>query len=48
MEKQPVSGFVMATERYVTILMTSQYSRREHKYMGPLLAVKGGAGYFAT
>jgi hypothetical protein len=48
MEERQVSGFVMATEGYPTILMTSQYSRREHKYTGPVLAVKGGAGYFAT
>ena len=48
MDERQVPGFVMVTKGYVTIPMTPQYSRREHECTGPVLAVKGGAGYFAT
>jgi hypothetical protein len=30
------------------IQMTSTYSKREHEYRGPVLAVKGDAGHFAA
>jgi hypothetical protein len=48
MDGRQVSGYIMATVRCVMILMTSEYSKREHEYMGPVLAVKGDAGYFTT
>ena len=48
MEERQVPGYIMATVRDVMILMTSHHSRREHECTGPVLAVKGDAGYFAT
>jgi hypothetical protein len=48
MDERQVSGYIMATVRCVMILMTSKYLRREHECTGPVLAVKGDAGYFAT